>query len=119
MLNEDELIKSICDEFEGVDVSNLDTIDEVVAVARKYQDIVESHGLVTTHHINEAIDEPDDDGIVSVVTSLDDEDGNDTGFGFVIHYSLSEGVYTIFADVDYIENIEEELEVPDEEEYEE
>ena len=120
MINEETLIRGICDEFDSVDTSKLNSIEDVIAVARKYQDIVESHGLVTTHHVNESIEEPDDEDIVSVVTSLETDEGDETDLSFVIHYSKSdEDVYTIFADVDYSDSVEEDLDIVEYDESEE
>lgn len=111
MKDDQQLIDEISIEFETVQISILETIDDVIAVARQYQDIIESKDLITTHHVIEAIDEPEDENTVSIVSPLMWSDGHETDLAFVFHYTKTDQYYEVFADVDFYAAVELEVEI--------
>lgn len=113
MKDEQQIIDDICAEFENVQISILETIDDVIAVARQYQDIIESHELITTHHVIESIEEPTDDSTISIVSPLIWADGEDTELAFVFHYTKTDENYEVFADVDFYASVDIELDLDD------
>lgn len=113
MIDQDQIISDVTYAFDNVDVSTLSTIDDVIAVAVQYQDIIEQHGLITTHHIIEAIDDPDNEETITIVSPLVDSDdvGADTEIAFMFRYTKTEDMYEVFGDIDYSAVIEDELDV--------
>jgi hypothetical protein len=110
----DDLVESVVAQFDEVDVSDLQTIGDVIAAVKKCEYILNENGMFTVHHISEAITELDDDDTASITSPIAEEDGSETDYSFVVNYTHSTDGYEVFIDVDFTESVEADLDLSDE-----